>query len=155
VWGLQVFGVLVVIWFGLDGWDRPVAGGLAAAAGALLAGALATERPHVLRPHRVIGFFAFFVTESFRGGVDVAWRALRPAMPIAPAFLRLEHRLPPGQPRTLMVSALSLLPGTLSVGLADDGRTLIAHVLFADAAASMERLQARIRWLYGLPDEPP
>jgi multicomponent Na+:H+ antiporter subunit E len=53
-------------------------------------------------------------------GLDVAWRALHPALPIEPQFQRFRLHLPEGQPRTLMVSVLSLMPGTLSAELEDD-----------------------------------
>jgi multicomponent Na+:H+ antiporter subunit E len=152
VWALEVFVLLLVIWLGLNGFDRFVVGLLAAAAGGLLAGWLASERPYGWRPHRLVAFAFFFVVESLRGGFDVAWRALHPALPIEPSFLRFRHGLPEGQPRTLMVSVLSLLPGTLSTDLVDDGRTLVVHVLTAEAIESVERLRARISWLFALPD---
>ena len=152
MWALEIFALLLVLWIGLNGLDRPVVGLLAAAAGGLLAGWLAFERPYGWRPHRLVAFALFFVIESLRGGFDVAWRALHPALPIQPSFLRFHHGLPAGQPRTLMVSVLSLLPGTLSVDLVDDGGTLFVHVLTAEASESVERLRARIQWLFALSD---
>jgi multicomponent Na+:H+ antiporter subunit E len=153
VWALEVSLALALLWFALNGFERLLVGLLAAAAGGVLAGALASERPYRWRPLRLVGFVGFFVAESFRGGVDVAWRALRRELPIQPAFRWFRHGLPAGQPRTLLVSILSLLPGTLSADLVDDGATLVVHTLTTGASASVERLQSRIRWLFAIPDE--
>jgi multicomponent Na+:H+ antiporter subunit E len=153
VWALEVFVPLTLLWIALNGFERLPIGLLAAAAGGALAGALASERPYRWRPLRLVGFVGFFLAESFRGGVDVASRALRPEMPIQPAFRWFRHGLPAGQPRTLLVSILSLLPGTLSADLVDDGATLVVHTLTTGASASVERLQARIRWLFAFPEE--
>jgi len=56
--------------------------------------------------------------------------------------------LPDGQPRTLLISTISLLPGTLSADLEDDGRHLIVHSLVAGAEASVSRLDHWIAWLF-------
>ena len=154
LWARQVFVVLVLIWLALSGLKAWFPGLLAALAGAALSGWLATTRPRRLPPLRVLPFALFFVVESMRGGLDVAWRALHPALPIEPQFYRFALRLPEGQPRTLMVSVLSLMPGTLSAELDDDGASLVVHALTPAAMASVDQLQARIRRLFALPDEP-
>lgn len=73
---------------------------------------------------RFLGFFAY---HSLLGGVDVALRALRPSMPIAPGFVRCPLRLARGPARVLLTDTVSLLPGTLSAGI--EGDTLVMHVL--------------------------
>ncbi len=155
VWARQIFVVLVLMWLalaGLEGW--PV-GLVTALAGAALSAWLATVKPRPVPPLRVPSFALFFVIESMRGGLDVAWRALHPALPIEPQFHRFELRLPEGQPRTLMVSVLSLMPGTLSAELEGGGDVLVVHALTPGAMASVVLLQARIRRLFALPEDPP
>lgn len=150
-WGQQAFVALVLVWLALNGLAAWRSGLVVAGAGAVLAAAVAVGEPYRWRPHRLAAFAAFFVVASFRGGIDVAWRALHPGMPIDPRFVRFPLDLPPGQPRTLMVSTLSLMPGTLSADLEDDGRTLVVHVLTAEAEASVAWLQARVARLFALP----
>ena len=141
---------LLLMWLALDGFERPLLGPLTALAGAALAGWLAVVKPVPVAPLAVPGFVAFFLRESLRGGIDVAWRALHPALPIEPQFGRFRLDLPRGQPRTLMVSVLSLMPGTLSAELLDGGRTLVVHALTPKALASVDVLHGRVRRLFGL-----
>jgi multicomponent Na+:H+ antiporter subunit E len=93
--------------------------------------ALRSRRPEsarqAVRPLAALRFLAFFGWQSLRGGIDVAWRALHPRLPIAPGFLTFDLRLPPGPARVLVVDAVSLLPGSLSVAL--DGDRLTVHMI--------------------------
>jgi multicomponent Na+:H+ antiporter subunit E len=150
VWMGQTFLVLALIWLALNGLDGWWFGLLAASVGAVAGGLLASGQPHPWRLHRLAGFAMFFLVESFKGGVDVAWRALRPDLPIKPEFHRCRLDLPEGQPRTLMVSVISLLPGTLSADLSDDGKELVVHTLMPEAMDSVWRLDQRIRHLFSL-----
>jgi len=75
----------------------------------------------------IAGFVLFFIWHSLRGGVDVAWRAFHPRVPIAPDLIEYPLRLPPGLPRVFMVNTVSLLPGTLSAELG--ANCLKVHVL--------------------------
>ncbi len=150
VWIGQTFIILASIWLALNGLEGWPLGLLAAGTGAMAGGLLATGQPHPWRPHRLVGFLVFFLVESFKGGVDVAWRAFQPSLPVKPEFHRWRIDLPEGQPRTLMVSVISLLPGTLSADLSDDGKELIVHTLMPEAMDSVARLDTRIRHLFSL-----
>jgi multicomponent Na+:H+ antiporter subunit E len=80
-------------------------------------------------PAGLLGFAGFFLAQSCKGGFQVAVRAFRPAMDLAPALMEVPVTLPEGLPRVLLVNTLNLLPGTVSVGLAGDRLRL--HVLDA------------------------
>lgn len=150
VWIGQTFVVLVAVWLALNGLNGWPLGLLAAVVGAVAGGLLASGKPYPWRPHRLAGFMLFFLIESFKGGIDVAWRAFQPRLSIKPEFHRCRIDLPEGQPRTLMVSVISLLPGTLSADLSDDGQELVVHTLMPEAMDSVTRLDARIRHLFSL-----
>lgn len=75
----------------------------------------------------VVCFVPFFVWQSLRGGVDVAWRAFHPRMPITPGLIEYPLHLSPGLPRVFFVNTVSLLPGSLCAELGVD--CLIVHVL--------------------------
>lgn len=75
------------------------------------------------------GFAGFFLTQSVKGGLQVAVRAFRPRMDLAPALVEVPVTLPEGLLRVLLVNTLNLLPGTVCVGLAGDRLRL--HVLDA------------------------
>lgn len=143
--------MLALSWVILDGLEMIAVGFPVAFAGAAMAAALPQGRPHRWLPWRFVAFVGFFLWESLRGGVGVAWRALHPRLPIDPRFHRHRLQLPEGQPRILMISLVSLLPGTLSADLEDDDETLIVHGLTADAEISVRRLERWIAWLFALP----
>ncbi len=75
----------------------------------------------------LLKFMPYFLWHSIRGGVDVAWRAMHPHLPIEPGLYDYQFRLPPGFPRVFMANIVSLLPGSLSVELEAD--ILRIHVL--------------------------
>jgi multicomponent Na+:H+ antiporter subunit E len=94
-------------------------------------------------------FMPFFFLRSLLGGADVAWRAFHPGMPIAPDLIEYRLRLPPGLPRALMASAVSLLPGTLSASLDQD--LLKVHVLDrrSDFCAELNAVEQRVARVVG------
>lgn len=96
------------------------------------------------------GFTPFFLWRSLCGGADVAWRAFHPGMPIAPAVIDYPLRLPAGLPQVLMVSIVSLLPGTLSAEL--DGRVLRVHVLDSrgDFLSELRVVEHRVAKMCGM-----
>lgn len=152
VWAAQTFSVLLVVWLLLNGRDGWITGVVAAATGASAAAWLAQQPPYRWYPLRLAVFTAFFVVESMRAGVDVAVRTLHPWMPVGPDFFDYRIRLAEGPPRTLLVSIITLLPGTLSAELSPDGRTLIVHELSEGGREAVQRLERWIAWLFGLED---
>lgn len=68
----------------------------------------------------LLGYLAFFVWNSARGGAQVSWMALRGRNTLQPAILEWQLGLPPGAPSVLLLNTLGLMPGTLGVELTDD-----------------------------------
>ena len=152
-WAAQTFVLLVLGWLALDGVEDLAIGALLALAGAGIGLWLAPGQGYPWRPLRLLAFIGYFLRESFRGGFDVAWRALHPALPIDPVLHEHAVRAPAGLPRTLFVATLSLLPGTLSVRLSEDGRRLVVHSLTASPEAALTALEARVLRLFPQPDQ--
>lgn len=153
-WGLQCTTILAVIWLALTGLDALMLGALTAAIAGIYGAWLVPGLPHRWRPLRLFGFTGYFLWTSIAGGIDVAGRALRPQLNIHPTWLRYRLSLPRGQPRTLMVSMLSLLPGTLSAELQDDDILLVHALDGSDAKAtrnSVAELERRLAWFFSLP----
>lgn len=111
---------------------------------------LTPKRDWRLQPLSAVRFAWFFATQSVVGGVDVALRALRPSMPLEPAFVEYPVRLPGQAARVLLANTVSLLPGTLSSGL--EGDTLIMHVLdhTQPIVAEVARVEEHIAATMGL-----
>lgn len=111
--------------------------------------------PFGWRAGAVLRFVPWFLWQSLRGGLDVAWRALDPRLPIAPRLTRHRLRLPPGPPRVILTDTLSLLPGTLAAG-SEHGRVRI-HWLDPgpDWAEAVDADERRVAGLFGLELPPP
>jgi multicomponent Na+:H+ antiporter subunit E len=69
-----------------------------------------------------------FLRQSVVAGVDVAWRALDPRLPLRPGFVIYPARLPAGMGREVFCTLTSLLPGTVPAG-SDDSGSLVIHCL--------------------------
>lgn len=130
----------------LDGWGVGVISVLLATSLSLL---LSPPAPGGLLWRRLPGFAWFFLMESLKGGLQVAWLAFRPTGRLAPDLLALSLHLPPGPQQVLLVNTLNLLPGTLGVELQEE--TLHLHVLDTrqPIAEEVRAVQARIARLYG------
>ena len=101
-------------------------------------------------PAGLLVFLGFFLWQSLRGGIIVAALALKPRLRLRPALTELELRLPPGASRVLLADALSLMPGTVSVGLSDDILTihLLDRGLVTDA--DLRHAEGKVAALFGL-----
>jgi multicomponent Na+:H+ antiporter subunit E len=98
-----------------------------------------------------LAFVPFFLWQSLKGGLDVAWRVMRPRMRIAPGIHTYPLRLANASARVVLLNTLSLLPGTLSADLRGD--LLTVHALDASDGALLDadiaRLERRIGMLFG------
>lgn len=95
----------------------------------------------------VLHFILFFLVQSVRGGLDVAWRALHPSLPVQPVMVTEPLHLSDEGLRILYAWTVSLLPGTASVQLTDDALTV--HMLTRTPATEkdLNRLEDVIRGL--------
>lgn len=96
----------------------------------------------------LLRFIPFFAWRSFLGGLDVAWRACHPRLPISPCTITHAVSLQSGAGRTLLLLVVSLLPGTLSVRIQD--RTLKVHCLdtSGEHAIAVAELEQRIAGMF-------
>jgi multicomponent Na+:H+ antiporter subunit E len=86
----------------------------------------------------------FYFIEVVKSNMQIAWDVLTPSDRTHQGFLRLS--LPEGISdfRILLISNLiTMTPGTLIVGLSEDRRTLLCHVLYLgdDIEATRQNLQ--------------
>ena len=95
-------------------------------------------------------FLIFFFRSSMAGGLDVARRVLDPRLPISPGFVTYRTTLPEGPGRVLFVNVISLLPGTVSAGLADELLTVHALDVEADVETALQDLEERVGRLFGV-----
>ncbi|TVR42770.1 MAG: hypothetical protein EA394_02755 [Bacteroidia bacterium] len=101
----------------------------------------------VLRPLGVIRFLPYFLITALRGGWDVARRVFFRTVPIDPDFITVEHD-PDPRKTLVLVWIISLLPGTASSGITEDG--IVVHVLDKKlpVAEEIRELQNRINRIF-------
>ncbi|MCF7983482.1 MAG: Na+/H+ antiporter subunit E [Thiohalocapsa sp.] len=151
------FALFAMLWWLLtDGRSDALVFGLCfAAAAALLSLVIRDPRDPPMQPDllptvlRLPLLVPFFFWESLLGGFDVALRAFKPRLPLAPAMIDYPLRLPAGPAPVMMASLVSLMPGTLAVV---SGNRLRVHVL--DKTSSyrdeLERLEQHVACVFGI-----
>ena len=97
------------------------------------------------RPLALAAFGLRFLRQSVFAGIDVAWRAFSPGLPLRPGFASYRPRLLQGQAQIAFCTVMSLVPGTLPSGHSESGGVVI-HCLdverpvVAQSAVEEERL---------------
>ena len=149
---LARLALMALIWLGLNGadWSSWIVGGPVAFAAAWISVKLLPAIPWHWSMWGVIAFAGFFLRESLRGGWDVARRALSPGLALSPAIVCHPLHLPAGPSRLFFCSAISLLPGTAVVSIAEG--TICIHVLDGSPRVEEElrELERRVGSLFGL-----
>ncbi len=143
---------MALVWLGMNGtdWSSWIVGGPVVLAAAWVSVTLLPDARWRLSAGGAIAFAGFFLRESLRGGWDVAWRALSPALPLSPAIVCFPLHLPPGSARLLFCGAISLLPGTAVVAITDG--SICVHVLDVSPRVEEElrELEDHVAALFGL-----
>jgi multicomponent Na+:H+ antiporter subunit E len=135
---VRVLGFAVGWWLVTEGRGGLVSGALAVAAATFASTRLAAPERVRVSLRGAARFVPFFLEHSVRGGVDVAWRAFHPSLPLGASMHEMELQLQAPAARSLFAAVVSLLPGTLSVDL--EGRHVRLHVL-AGGEAALDRLR--------------
>ena len=101
----------------------------------------------------LLRFIPFFIFHSLLGGwyvAQMAWRTTFAQMPLTPAVVEYDFRLPPGISRVFMTGVVSLLPGSLSAELGET--SLRVHVLDANGSfySELRLLEQRVAELFNV-----
>ena len=83
----------------------------------------------VVRIARAIAFALFFARELLLANLRVAWLVLRPRGRLRPAIVALPLDVQSDLAIQLLAATITLTPGTLSLDVASDRRTLYVHVV--------------------------
>lgn len=121
---------LFALWLAVSGL-RPLdvaAGAITAAVAAWISLRLLPTGALQVRPAGLVAYAAGLLCQSVVAGVDVAWRALDPRLPLRPGFVRYRSRLASGTAQSAFRTMTSLMPGTLPCGT-DGSGAIVAHCL--------------------------
>ncbi len=117
----------IILWLALAGpapADLP-AGAIAAAAATWTSLRLLPPGTWHFSPVALVRLALRFLRQSIVAGVDVAWRALHPRLPLQPGIIVYTSRLSPGPAQSAFCTLTSLLPGTVPSGTDDNGAFII------------------------------
>lgn len=70
-----------------------------------------------------------FLWQLVRGAMSVAWLAVRPKLHLRPAIIAFPLTASSDAQITLLANMITLTPGTLSVDVSEDRKTLYIHVI--------------------------
>jgi multicomponent Na+:H+ antiporter subunit E len=146
IWRLAVFSLLW--WLLTEGRAEAWPFGLPFIAAAAAVSSLSRPAPAGSGGWRIslmslLRLSGYFLGHSLLAGVDVAARAFKHPLPLAPTLIDYPLRLPAGAPTVLMAGLVTLMPGTLAMIGRD---RLRVHVLDrrGDFARDLRRLEARV-----------
>jgi multicomponent Na+:H+ antiporter subunit E len=89
-----------------------------------------------------IKFSGFFLTELLLASLRVAYDVLTPRHHMRPAVLAIPLDLQSDLEITFFANLITLTPGTLSLDVSDDRRTLYIHAMYVD---DVEKFKANIK----------
>lgn len=90
----------------------------------------------------MLRFLGFFLRELVVANVQVALWALSPRPPLYPAVVAVPLRLQHDSSIAMLAITITLLPGTVAMGVSEDKRFLYAHSIgLRDLEAAKEAIQ--------------
>ena len=103
---------------------------------------------YFLRVWRIVRLAAYFIYELFLSSLRVAWDVATPGTVSVPDIIEVPLDVKSDLEIMLFSNLISLTPGTLSLDVTEDRKTLYVHAMFADAPdelvaelkAGMERM---------------
>ncbi len=106
------------------------------------------EQIRIRQPLVLLRYLLVFLYDIVRGSFLVAWLILLGPARLRPAFVHVPVDLRTDLAISLFANTISLTPGTVSVLLSEDRRTLIVHTLDTDDA---DALVAEMKQRYEVP----
>ena len=97
---------------------------------------------YLSRTKRVFSLFLLFIVELLKSAFRVAKLALSPKLDLHPGFIAYELTTDRDMEITILANLITLTPGTLSVDVSEDKKTLYIHAVTFD---DIEELRTDIR----------
>jgi len=93
-----------------------------------------SSRAYSAKLKAIFGFLAFFIKEIFLANLRVAYDVLTPSHHMRPGIVAVPLDLKTDLEITVLTTLITLTPGTLSLHVTDDRRTLYMHAMYIDDA---------------------
>src|SRR6056297_4037336 len=97
----------------------------------------------------ILEFIVFYLVKLVEANLYIAWDILTPKMHTKPAFMEVPVTLKSDLGLLLFSNLLSMTPGTLSIDISNDKKTVLVHVLYYSTndlmLKSFNRIQDKIK----------
>lgn len=134
--------VLAVVWAMATGELSPAGFAKGFALGYLalwLCQPLLPESGYFRKPFQAVRFALFFFWELLLANLRVAYDVVTPKLHMRPSILAIPLQARTDEEITLLAGLITLTPGTLSMEVSADRRTLYIHAMFVDDAEEFRR----------------
>lgn len=91
------------------------------------------------RTSLIVGLIFLFLKELFLSVLRVAWLVLKPGQSYRPSFISFPLTVKEPHEITLLANLITLTPGTLSVDVSDDNKTLYIHCIDVDDVEELRK----------------
>jgi len=91
-----------------------------------------SSRAYSAKLKAIFGFMTFFIKEIFLANLRVAYDVLTPRHHMRPGIVAVPLDLKTDLEITVLTTLITLTPGTLSLHVTDDRRTLYMHAMYID-----------------------
>ena len=91
---------------------------------------------YLFNPVRLVIFIFYslviFVIELIKANIDVAFRSLRPSLPVNPGIVKVPVGIKSEYGLTMLANSITLTPGTITMDIADDDGQTVYYVHWID-----------------------
>jgi multicomponent Na+:H+ antiporter subunit E len=88
---------------------------------------------------RFLGFQAFFIKELVKANLRVAWEVLTPKHHMRPGIIAIPLDAESDLQITILANFITLTPGTLSLDVSPDRKTLYVHAMYVENVDAFRR----------------
>ncbi len=78
----------------------------------------------------ILEFIVYYLSKLIQANIFIAYDILTPKMHIKPAFMQIPLKIKSDTGILLFSNLLSMTPGTLSIDISEDKKSLLVHVLY-------------------------
>ena len=98
---------------------------------------------YVARVPRAVGFGVFYLWQLVKSNFRVAYDVMTPGFQVRPGVIAVPLDAETDIEITLLANLITLTPGTLSLDLSDDRKTLYVHVMYLDPDVEKTRREIK------------
>ena len=91
----------------------------------------------ILKPYYIVSFILFYLYKLGEANLYIAHDILTPKLRIKPGFIKVQLTLKSNFGLLLFSNLLSMTPGSLSIDITDDKKTMLVHVLYKTTEEDM------------------